>query len=80
MTRPGRDVDVASPDARSAPGSHISIARLLTLPQVAEVLAVSESTIKRMVARRRMPCVRIGRQIRFLPGDVFRWLEARKEG
>lgn len=54
--------------------------QLLTITQVAELLSVSGKTVRRMVVARRIPCVRIGRQIRFVPGDVFRWLEARKEG
>jgi excisionase family DNA binding protein len=53
---------------------------LLTVPQLAELLQTSEKTVRRMVSSRRMPCVRFGRQIRFVRGDVFRWLEARKEG
>ena len=54
--------------------------RLLTLPELAERLQLSEKTIRRMVATGRLPCVRLGRQLRFLPGDVFRWLAARREG
>jgi excisionase family DNA binding protein len=53
--------------------------QLLTLPELAEQLQLSEKTLRRMIASGRLPCVRLGRQLRFLPGDVFRWLEARKE-
>jgi excisionase family DNA binding protein len=56
------------------------VERLLTLPELAERLQLSEKTIRRMIAGGRLPCVRLGRQLRFLPGDVFRWLAARKEG
>lgn len=61
-------------------GQPRTLPRLLTLSEVAEQLQLSEKTIRRMIAGGRMPCVRIGRQLRFLPGDVFRWLVARKEG
>lgn len=57
-----------------------SVEHLLTLPELAERLQLSEKTIRRMIACGRLPCVRLGRQLRFLPGDVFRWLAARKEG
>ena len=57
-----------------------AVEHLLTLPELAERLQLSEKTIRRMIAGGRLPCVRIGRQLRFLPGDVFRWLRARKEG
>jgi excisionase family DNA binding protein len=53
---------------------------LLTLEELSRALRVNPRTIRRMVAARRIPCVRLGRRLRFIPGDVFRWLEARKEG
>jgi excisionase family DNA binding protein len=57
-----------------------AMAGLLTTAQVAELLAVSERTVKRLVAGHRLPCVRIGRAVRFDYQAVFRWLEARQEG
>ena len=60
-------------DARELP-------RLLTLSEVAEALRVSPKTVRRMAARHRIPCVRFGRALRFLPGDVLAWLSARREG
>ena len=53
---------------------------LLTPREVADLLQVSEKTVGRLVAHRRLPCVRFGRSVRFLSGDVLRWLAARKEG
>jgi excisionase family DNA binding protein len=55
-------------------------APLLTLAEVARRLNLSVKSVHRLVARRSLPCYRIGRLVRFSPGDVFRWLEARKEG
>jgi excisionase family DNA binding protein len=52
---------------------------LLTLREVAGQLAVSPRTVRRLVAVGGLHCVRIGRQIRVHPGDVSRWLSARKE-
>ena len=43
------------------------------------ILCVSEKTLRRWVARGRIPCVRLGRAIRFDRSDVFRWVSARKE-
>ena len=54
--------------------------RLLTLAEVADLLRLSEKTVHRLVSARRMPCVRVGRSVRFVSGDVLRWLSARKEG
>src|SRR5258708_29945816 len=52
---------------------------LLTLREVAGQLAVSPRTVRRLVAAGELRCVRIGRLIRVHPGDVSRWLSARKE-
>ncbi len=53
--------------------------RLLRAREVAEIVGVSEKTLHRYIRERDFPCLRIGRVLRFSPGDVFRWLEARKE-
>lgn len=53
---------------------------LLTLPEVAGLLRLSEKTLRRLVAARRLPCVRLGRQLRFAQSDIVRWVSARKEG
>jgi excisionase family DNA binding protein len=50
---------------------------LLTIDQVASVLAVSAKTIRRLMSRG-FPHVRFGRVLRFDPVDVQRWLEARR--
>lgn len=52
--------------------------RLLTLPEVAEVLRVSPKTVQRLL-KRGLPCIRFGRSVRFEPKAVSRWLDARKE-
>jgi excisionase family DNA binding protein len=52
---------------------------LLTVTEVAELLAVSERTLKRLVTRG-FPCLRVGRSLRFEPQAVARWLSARREG
>jgi len=52
---------------------------LWTLARLSQFLGIHERTVRRLVERRSIPCVRFGRAVRFLPSDVFRWLEARKE-
>jgi excisionase family DNA binding protein len=63
----------------SARPSGPAMLRLLTLSEVAKFLAISERSVKRLVGRRGLRCVRIGRSVRFDPSDVRRWVEARKE-
>ncbi len=52
---------------------------LLTARELAQRWSVSEKTLRRWMAAERLPCVRVGRLVRFDPGDVSRWLSARKE-
>jgi excisionase family DNA binding protein len=50
-----------------------------TLREASEFLAVSERTIRRQVAEKRLRCVRIGRRLLFDRSDVSRFVVARKE-
>ena len=52
---------------------------LLTSRDLARMLQVSDRTLRRWVSERRIPCLRMGRLVRFDPGIVSRWLSARKE-
>ena len=73
---------LGSPD-KNTDGNSPSVegrARLLTLLEVADFLAVSPRTVRRLITRRSIPCFRIGRSVRFSPQAVSRWLEARQEG
>ena len=56
------------------PHGQDSPARLLTLQQVAAYLQLSTKSVRRL----RMPCLRIGRAIRYRPSDVERFLAARR--
>src|ERR1041384_7632157 len=53
---------------------------LLTIEQVATYLRVNAKTVRRWVAKRRIPCVRIGTRLRFDYGDIVSWVRQRKEG
>ena len=53
--------------------------QLLTLQQIAAYLRVSPKTVRRFL-KRGLPHVRLGGCVRFVPGDVARWVEGRKEG
>lgn len=47
---------------------------LLTPSEVSELLRISTRHLRRLS----VPCVRIGRLVRYRRGDVFRWVEARR--
>jgi excisionase family DNA binding protein len=51
---------------------------LLRPEAVARLLACSPKTVYAWAARGSIPCVRLGRLVRFRPGDVRRFVEAHK--
>lgn len=51
-----------------------------TVKALAEKLAVSPLTIYRLIDQGKLPAVRIGRTIRFRPGDIDAFLETVRVG
>lgn len=49
--------------------------RFLSIKEVSERLSIKESTLRAWVFQRKIPCVRLGRLVRFKEGDLVRWLE-----
>ena len=52
-----------------------SLPRLLTIDQLADQLGITQRHVRRLVAERRIPYVKVGRLIRFDPVDIFGWLD-----
>jgi len=52
---------------------------LLALREVARLLSVSPRTVRCWIAAEGLPSIRLGRLLRFDPGDVSRWLSARRD-
>jgi excisionase family DNA binding protein len=46
---------------------------LLTAPTAAELLSVRTSWIYEAVRTGRLPCIRVGKHVRFLRSDLERW-------
>ena len=61
---------------RKAPGP----VRLLSCREAASRLGISERLLWSLYNRGEIPHVRIGRCVRFDPGDLEDWIEHRKEG
>lgn len=57
----------------SQPGREGERPGLWTLEETAEWLAVTQRMIRRLVAERRIPYVKVGRYVRFRPQDVEAW-------
>jgi len=71
LARPGPPTRALAP---LGPGD-----RLLTPREAAALFGVSLRTIRRLVGAGELRCVRVGRLVRFHPGDVSRWLSAHTE-
>jgi excisionase family DNA binding protein len=51
---------------------------LLKPADAAKTLAISESKLWSMTAGRQIPCVRIGKAVRYSPDDLRAWIESQK--
>ncbi|HEV3024960.1 MAG TPA: helix-turn-helix domain-containing protein [Pirellulales bacterium] len=64
--------------APPATGSQLIEPILLAPPDAARALAVSPRTLWGLTASGKIPCVRIGRAVRYSPDDVRAWVAATK--
>lgn len=74
-----RHDEVRDPESGGA-GRERVLPSLLTLSEVAAYFRVNPKTVRRWVATRRIPCVRLGTRLRFDSGDIVSWVRQRKEG
>ena len=51
---------------------------LLTAKQAAAALAISERLLWSLTNCHEIPCVRIGRAVRYSPDDLAAWIEAKR--
>jgi excisionase family DNA binding protein len=52
--------------------------KLLTIPEVAQLLKISGSTVRRLQQQRHIPFFKVGGRIRFTPEDVAAYLQKRR--
>lgn len=52
--------------------------RLLTPEEVAEMLRIARKTVVVMAREGRIPCIRIGRFVRFDPAAIQHWIDAQR--
>jgi excisionase family DNA binding protein len=72
------NVDVQDMDALEQLGDRPGLERLLTVADVARLLSVSTAWVYDHADRKRplIPCVRLGKAVRFRPDDVQQFIEA----
>ena len=54
--------------------------RLLTISEAAEYLAISERSIKRLITRGDLPCIRVGSALRFAFADLEAFIARNRSG
>jgi excisionase family DNA binding protein len=54
--------------------------RLLTADEAAEILNVPTSWVRDASRRGELPCIRLGRYVRFDRDDLLAWIERQKQG
>ena len=52
-----------------------TLPQLLTIDQLAERLGTSTRHVRRLVAERRVPYLKVGKFVRFDPAEVGEWLD-----
>jgi excisionase family DNA binding protein len=51
-----------------------TIPQLLTIDQLAQRLGITVRHVRRLVAERRVPYLKVGRLVRFDPSEITNWL------
>jgi excisionase family DNA binding protein len=51
----------------------------LTIEELADLLKISTRTLHRIIKRRELPVIRIGRQLRFRRESVDEWLQSQTQ-
>lgn len=53
------------------------IEKLLTAPQIAEILQISKAKVHILIQRGEIPYIRLERNVRVKESDLLRWIEKR---
>ena len=56
----------------------LSFPELVDIEKVAKLLGVGERYVRRMVAERRVPIVKVGHYVRFDVADIRKWVEEQR--
>lgn len=52
-----------------------TIPHLLTIDQLAEQLGITVRHVRRLIAERRVPYLKVGKLVRFDPAEIAGWLD-----
>ena len=54
------------------------VSRLMTPDEIAAVLRIARKTVITMAREGRIPCIRVGRFVRFDQGEIQRWIDGQR--
>ncbi len=52
-----------------------TLPQLLTIDQLAEQLGITVRHVRRLIAERRVPYLKVGKLVRFDPAEIAAWLD-----
>jgi excisionase family DNA binding protein len=52
---------------------------LLTIPQVAQSLALSRASVYKLIATHELPVMRFGRAVRVSAASLYKWVQEREQ-
>ena len=52
---------------------------ILTIPQVAKMLKMSKAKVYMLINQKKIPHVKIGRNVRILEPELIKWIEKHKQ-
>ena len=55
-----------------------TVPHLLTIDQLAEQLGITTRHVRRLIAERRVPYLKVGKLVRFDPAEIADWLDDRR--
>jgi excisionase family DNA binding protein len=68
------------PSRRTTVATTGTLPQLLTIDQLAERFGVSSRHVRRLVAEKRVPYLKIGKFVRFDPAEIATWLDLTRVG
>ena len=71
---------VVCPNLVAAMSSSTSEGEILTIKQVAEYLKVTERTIYRLAAAKKIPAFKVGGTWRFSKAEITEWIQQQTQG
>jgi excisionase family DNA binding protein len=64
--------------AANHPDSRADLHQLIDIPTLARCLGTSIRHVRRLVAEKRIPYIKVGHLVRFDPGEIHDWLAAHR--